>query len=132
LRTENSEAVDLSEYIVPDKVLRQSGSCIDIVCSTSKYSSCFTKAYSKFGKGAGSVLQTKVPPSEHPIDRDFDTLKECKLRYFTPKEIANLHGLPLTFSFPLDVPDKNRYGLLGNSLSVTVVKELLIYLISDE
>ena len=104
----------------------------------------FTKGYSKFSRGAGSVLQTVNPPFPHPIARDLATLKACKLRYFTPKEVANLHGFPKSFSFTtrrtvegstIHISDvitkKQQYGLLGNSLSVAVVSALLKYLIID-
>lgn len=47
------------------------------------------------------------------------------VRYFTPREVANLHGLPRESCFPDDVSLKQRYKLLGNSLSVDCVVPLL-------
>lgn len=54
-----------------------------------------------------------------------------RLRYFTPKEVANLHSFPPAFAFPPHVPLRQRYALLGNSLSVAVVADLLAYLLAD-
>ncbi len=48
-----------------------------------------------------------------------------KLRYFSPKEIANLLGFPAEFKFPSNVSIKKQYSLVGNSLHVLTVAELL-------
>jgi len=52
------------------------------------------------------------------------------LRYFTPREIANLHSFPPEFSFPDSTTLRQRYALLGNSLSVAVVADLVQWLFS--
>lgn len=102
--------------------------------------------------GTGSVLQTCSPARLAPIPRDLDTLRALRLRFFTPLEIANLHGFPASMQFPPEVTVKQvrslrpphsrsslcsahdcaltqRYKLLGNSLSVTVVSRLLHHLL---
>ena len=40
------------------------------------------------------------------------------LRFFAPKEIANLLGFPATFAFPANVATKARWAAVGNSLHV--------------
>ena len=57
-------------------------------------------------------------------------LEQLHLRYFTPREVANLHSFPSSFSFPPHVTVKQQYALLGNSLSVAVVADLLTYLLT--
>lgn len=57
-------------------------------------------------------------------------LQQLHLRYFTSREVANLHSFPSTFSFPPHVTIKQQYALLGNSLSVAVVADLLTYLLT--
>lgn len=57
-------------------------------------------------------------------------LQQLHLRYFTPREVANLHSFPSSFSFPPHVTMKQQYALLGNSLSVAVVADLLTYLLT--
>lgn len=47
------------------------------------------------------------------------------LRYFTPREVANLMSFPKDFGFPDSVTKKQRYKLLGNSLNVKVVAYLI-------
>ncbi|KAK9274064.1 hypothetical protein L1049_018878 [Liquidambar formosana] len=59
------------------------------------------------------------------------SLKEQCLRYFTPREVANLHSFPEDFQFPQDISLRQRYALLGNSLSVAVVAPLLQYLFAE-
>ncbi len=57
-------------------------------------------------------------------------LQQLHLRYFTPREVANWHSFPSNFSFPPHVTIKQQYALLGNSLSVAVVADLLTYLLT--
>jgi C-5 cytosine-specific DNA methylase len=58
-------------------------------------------------------------------------LASLGLRYFTPREIANLHSFPQHFSFQPAVSFRQQCALLGNSLSVAVVAHLLTYLLWD-
>jgi site-specific DNA-cytosine methylase len=55
--------------------------------------------------------------------------QQLRPRYFTPAEIARLHSFPESFSFPDDVTPRQCYKLLGNSLSVAVVADLLSFLV---
>ncbi|PNX84313.1 tRNA (cytosine(38)-C(5))-methyltransferase-like protein, partial [Trifolium pratense] len=80
-----------------------------------------------------------------PMKRDKTSLKEQCLRYFTPREVsgfslfsgiscilvANLHSFPEDFEFPEHISLKQRYALLGNSLSIAVVAPLLQYLFTE-
>eukprot|EP00249_Psilotum_nudum_P010145 c22360_g1_i3 orf=58-1041(-) len=111
----------------------------DIVTPDSQRCCCFTKSYVRFVKGTGSFLATKkclkedlsdfsYVPKDHDTSKMKDHLKQMELRYFTPREVANLHSFPQEFSFPDHVTLKQRYALLGNSLSVAVVSPLLQYL----
>jgi tRNA (cytosine38-C5)-methyltransferase len=58
------------------------------------------------------------------VDRP-SVLSTLKLRYFTPREVANLLCFPQYFEFPDSLSDKQKYRLLGNSLNVQVVTKLL-------
>ena len=60
-----------------------------------------------------------------------DILVPLKLRYFTEREIANLHCLPDWFSFPPSLTLKQRYKALGNSLNVHVVTVLMKHVLFD-
>lgn len=70
-------------------------------------SCCFTKSYGRYGQGS--------------FIRHGD-----KLRFFTPKEIANLHCFP-AFDFPSDITLRQQWQLLGNSVNVLVVSKVLEY-----
>jgi tRNA (cytosine38-C5)-methyltransferase len=128
---ESHDASSAAALAVPAKVIDSpaQASAIDVVAAHCVHSSCFTKGYMKFTVGTGSVLQTVSPPLAHPIARDSAALRKAALRYFSPREIANLHGFPRSFKLG-SVSAKQQYKLLGNSLSVTVVQALLAHLFS--
>jgi len=113
----------LSEFLVPEKVLNQTKRVMDIVTPTSTRSCCFTKGYSRYVEGTGSILDIS-PEKEQKI-----------LRYFTPREIANLHGFPSTYSVGEEenethlLSNRQLYQLLGNSLNCVVVAQLIEYLL---
>uniref|UniRef100_A0A7N8XVQ5 tRNA (cytosine(38)-C(5))-methyltransferase n=1 Tax=Mastacembelus armatus TaxID=205130 RepID=A0A7N8XVQ5_9TELE len=125
---EPQSEINMELYLLPPKTLLRYALLMDIVQPTCRRSTCFTKGYGRYVEGTGSVLQcseeTEVSLTEllnEPIPR----LLKLKLRYFTPREVANLMGFPQSFSFPAQVPTKQQYKVLGNSLNVVVVAKLL-------
>ncbi|EDV28696.1 uncharacterized protein TRIADDRAFT_49657 [Trichoplax adhaerens] len=90
----------------------------NVVKPDSQRSCCFTKSYFHYAEGTGSVLQITNP------------ILHLKLRYFTPREVANIHCFPVHFNFPENATKKQCYRLLGNSLNVHVASELLKLLIT--
>ncbi|CAM8895327.1 unnamed protein product [Rhodiola kirilowii] len=118
----------LSMYLVPPSLIERWGSAMDIVYPNSKRCCCFTKSYYRYVKGTGSLLAA----GDQGDDNDkLSSLTSQRLRYFTPREVANLHSFPANFQFPPQITLKQRYALLGNSLSVAVVASLLQYLFED-
>uniref|UniRef100_A0A8C3H051 tRNA (cytosine(38)-C(5))-methyltransferase n=1 Tax=Corvus moneduloides TaxID=1196302 RepID=A0A8C3H051_CORMO len=135
LEEENEE---MSQYFLPPKSLLRYAFLLDIVKPICRRSTCFTKGYGHYVEGTGSVLQTAVDVELESVFKHIDNLPEeeklmklstLKLRYFTPREIANLHGFPLEFGFPEKVTVKQCYRLLGNSLNVHVVAKLISILL---
>ncbi|NXA18575.1 TRDMT methyltransferase, partial [Ibidorhyncha struthersii] len=135
LEEENEE---MSQYFLPPKSLLRYAFLLDIVKPTCRRSTCFTKGYGHYVEGTGSVLQTAVDIQlesvfkhieELPEEEKLTKLSTLKLRYFTPREIANLHGFPQEFGFPDKVTIKQCYRLLGNSLNVHVVAKLISVLL---
>ncbi|CAL1576608.1 unnamed protein product [Knipowitschia caucasica] len=131
--------VDLDQYLLPPKTLLRYANILDIVRPICRRSICFTKGYGRYVEGTGSVLHTSPKAQMEAVFRGLAELSEeqrlerlqtLSLRYFTPREVANLMGFPLTFEFPEDVPLKQRYKVLGNSLNVVVVSKLLQILLS--
>lgn len=111
---------------------------LDIQTPDSTNSMCFTKAYSRYIEGTGSVY-CSLPRNElkiklKEIDETEDSLelkKSLKLRFISPAEISRLMAFPKEFSFPKSVSEKQRYKLLGNSINVAVVSELIKILINS-
>ncbi|OXB67687.1 hypothetical protein ASZ78_015219 [Callipepla squamata] len=135
LEEENEE---MSQYFLAPKSLVRYAFLLDIVKPTCRRSTCFTKGYGHYVEGTGSVLQTAVDVQLESVFKHIENLTEeeklmklstLKLRYFTPREIANLHGFPPEFGFPDKVSIKQCYRLLGNSLNVRVVAKLISILL---
>ncbi|EPY78030.1 hypothetical protein CB1_001140007 [Camelus ferus] len=98
--------VDMSSYFLPPKSLLRYALLLDIVKPTSRRSMCFTKGYGRYVEGTGSVLQTTEDVQIENVYKSLTSLSQeekitkllmLKLRFFTPKEIANLHGFPPEF-----------------------------------
>lgn len=116
-----------NQYLVPSSLIDRWGSAMDIVYPDSRRCCCFTKSYYRYVKGTGSLLA----PFEAERMGKAHSLKEQNLRYFTPREVANLHSFPEDFRFPQHIGLRQRYALLGNSLSIAVVAPLLGYLFAE-
>ena len=130
---------DLPRYLVPPKVLDKCAMALDIVTHLSTRCCCFTKGYTHYAVGTGSVLYLGATPQLDEAFRDYLTgrslgkeagacVAPLKLRYFTPREVANLMCFPQSFSFPLSATQQQCYRVLGNSLNIHVVAALLKYL----
>ena len=143
--------------LVPDNVLRKHGEILDIVNCSSSNSCCFTKSYGRYAEGTGSVIQqngdihsifSRAKLFERESNDYLNTLRELKLRYMMPYEIASLLGFPVKghvtqtndrvayqFEFPSEYLDKplpvQCYRVLGNSLNVTVVSFLTCILLTS-
>eukprot|EP00070_Physeter_catodon_P044703 XP_028351597.1 tRNA (cytosine(38)-C(5))-methyltransferase isoform X3 [Physeter catodon] len=134
LRDFLEDDVDMNSYFLPPKSLLRYALLLDIVKPTSRRSTCFTKGYGRYIEGTGSVLQTTEDVQIENIYKSLTNLSQeekitrllmLQLRFFTPKEIANLLGFPPEFGFPEKTTVKQRYRLLGNSLNVHVVAQLI-------
>lgn len=123
----NSHCNSISDYLLPkekinensyltDSILSKANSmkCVDIISPLDKYSICFTKAYRKYFRGSGSLIQTNEPYLTPPIIRDYENLKRMKLRYFESEEIKSIFGYEKDFVFPESMSERTKCSLLGN------------------
>jgi DNA (cytosine-5)-methyltransferase 1 len=99
-----------AELLLAPQVLANFGAGLRILdpADLAAYTTCFTAGYGKSLMHAGSYLRCGAG-----------------IRRFAPLEVAHLLGFPATFRFPEGVPQRKRWHLLGNSLSVTAVREVL-------
>lgn len=74
---------------------------------TNSTTACFASSYGKSITRSGSYL-----------------LAEQGYRRFSPREVANLLGFPTDFKLPATLPTRRLWHLLGNSLSLPVVRQL--------
>ncbi|KAL3272758.1 hypothetical protein HHI36_014219 [Cryptolaemus montrouzieri] len=123
------------EYFLPKKILLKYWKLLDICGLESRRSCCFTKAYGRYAEGTGSVF-TNISENEYKeilisleqSENECQTeklLENLKLRYFTPLEISRLQSFPNSFNFPSTLTDRQKYMLLGNSINIKVVSELI-------
>ncbi|KAJ6569515.1 S-adenosyl-L-methionine-dependent methyltransferase [Mycena capillaripes] len=143
-------------YVIPDKVLRKWGRLFDIVLPSSRRTCCFTRGYTQLVERSGSILQmnedqdtttvfdtflqsqsSSVPGDATDAVRTLDVLR---LRYFSPEELLRLFTFtPLhdsssdehSFIWPEGISRKTKYRLIGNSVNVKVVQELIAYLFQE-
>ncbi|XP_028393906.1 tRNA (cytosine(38)-C(5))-methyltransferase-like isoform X2 [Dendronephthya gigantea] len=130
------------EFSLPENILKKKVLLMDIVQTKCNHSCCFTKGYGHYAEGTGSILQMSFSDvtSSSIFERYKDAREEERirilaplgLRYFTPREIANILCFPAEFGFPKNVTTRQRYRLLGNSLNILVVKELMKKVFFDE
>lgn len=128
------------EFYLDDKVLKRRVWLMDIVTSEATNTMCFTKAYTHYSEGTGSIfcplslteMQSKFAElkniensNDNNEEKRLDLLHSMKLRYFTPREVARLMSFPETFSFPEHTTNRQKYRLLGNSINVSIVGELI-------
>eukprot|EP00842_Homolaphlyctis_polyrhiza_P006562 jgi/Hompol1/6907/HPOL_002391-RA len=59
-------------------------------------------------------------------------LASLRLRYFSAREVARLHGFPDSFQFASDTTLIQKFKMLGNSLQVDVVRMLLLYAVAEQ
>ncbi|KAI0641168.1 S-adenosyl-L-methionine-dependent methyltransferase [Trametes meyenii] len=136
-------------HAIPEKVLEKWGRLFDIVLPSGTRTCCFTRGYTKLVERAGSVLQmneglntTETFDIFLEAQRDGDVeavrlLHPLRLRYFSPTELLRIFAfLPpsphddsrQTFVWPGGISTKTKYKLIGNSVNVRVVIELINYL----
>lgn len=99
-----------AELLLPPPLVASFGAGLRILdpADPTAYSTCFTAGYGKSLMHAGSYLRCRAG-----------------VRRFAPEEIARLLYLPPAFRFPESLPLRKRWHLLGNSLAVCAVREVL-------
>lgn len=127
---------DNNDYLLSDDLLSKRAWLLDITYSNSTNTRCFTKAYTHYAEGTGSIhcpverkqlddVFAEIQNDSLSPDYKLAKLKTLKLRYFTPAEVAKLMSFPDKFTFPPETTNKQRYRVLGNSINVAVVRKLI-------
>jgi site-specific DNA-cytosine methylase len=103
---------------VPPDAVRHYESAMNIieVGSRDAVTACFTSAYGKSPIRSGSYLYSSMHDS---------------IRRFSPNEIAKLMGFREGFFSTTNLSQRSQYRLIGNSLAVPVVCELLSVLLAE-
>ncbi|CAH2241444.1 tRNA (cytosine(38)-C(5))-methyltransferase [Pararge aegeria] len=123
------------KYLLNEKMLKRAN-VLDICYKHSRRSCCFTKSYTHYLDGTGSVYTNSNEDHVekcYKVANTFDVgsekfielFKELKLRFFTPYEVLRLMSFPQNYEFPENITMKQCYRLLGNSVNVKVIGELL-------
>ncbi|KAI8142892.1 S-adenosyl-L-methionine-dependent methyltransferase [Fennellomyces sp. T-0311] len=141
---EPDSEIEFNTYAIPDKTLLKHGHVFDIVKPSTHRSCCFTKGYYHYAEATGSILQLNEELGTADVfekaasakstgneKEALELLRSLRLRYFAPREVANLMGFPKSFTFPESTTIKQRYRTLGNSINVRLVSELMMYLMKN-
>lgn len=129
-----------NSHLVPLETLTRRVFVIDIVTKDSTSSNCFTKAYSQYFEGTGSIFTNT---SLNYVEKILEECRNCSckdlsvrllsslnLRFFTPTEVSRLMSFPHDrLKFPSSITRKQKYRLLGNSINVLVVSKLISLLL---
>ncbi|KAJ7031500.1 S-adenosyl-L-methionine-dependent methyltransferase [Mycena alexandri] len=142
-------------YEIQDKVLFKWGRLFDIVLPSSRRTCCFTRGYAQLVERSGSILQMNEHEDTTSIFDTFLQVKESsgstdtigatrildklRLRYFSPDELLRLFSftpsLPGSserpFIWPEGISRKSKYRLIGNSINIKVVEELIGFLFEE-
>ena len=152
------KTVSLSDYLknngdcVDEYLLTQKDLCgtltrlMDIIFPHSTGSMCFTKGYPQYVEGTGSMMchnatttaEVKAAITNHdecgcPAKQDPNALCDLlklRIRRFDPNEIRQLLAFPDSFQFHPETSLRQKYRLLGNSVCVAVVSDILTHLLS--
>jgi len=105
-----SASCPLDRLLIPAHILERFGNGLRILDpdDPGAYTTCFTASYGKSVMHSGSYL-----------------LYGNGVRYFAPEEVARLLHFPDNFHFPEGMSNRRKWHLLGNSLSIVAVHEVL-------
>ncbi|KAG5672220.1 hypothetical protein PVAND_002362 [Polypedilum vanderplanki] len=125
-------SISLDDFKLSTAILEKRFNVLDICTCDSFNSMCFTKSYSKYLEGTGSVYYSKTRAELNEKIKEIEQnnmdikLKEAlNLRFFSPDEAAHLMCFPDNFKFPENISKTTAYKLIGNSICVKVVSELI-------
>jgi tRNA (cytosine38-C5)-methyltransferase len=127
----DDETKNIDALGIPESVFAMDwAKYLPVVSHLDTQSHCFTAAYGRqLHRATGSLLlmepTRQQSVQESSIDRHDMMQYSGKLRRFSPSELLRLFGFPETFHFPAQVDLGYQYKLIGNSISVFVVKELM-------
>lgn len=99
-----------AELLLSPSIVERFGAGFRILdpADSDAYTTCFTSGYGRSLTASGAYLRCNDG-----------------VRRFSPEEIARLLHFPPSFRFPEEVPLRKRWQLVGNSLSVAAVREVL-------
>lgn len=98
------------ELLLAAEVLQRFGPALPLLdpADPAAVATCFTSGYGRSLTASGSYLRCSAG-----------------VRRFAPEEVARLLHFPAGFRFPPNLPLRKRWQLVGNSLSVAAVREVL-------
>ena len=101
---------DAPELLAHPELLARYAHAVDLVDAddAGAVAATFTAAYGRSPVRAGSYLR-----------------RNGNVRHFSPAEILRLLGFPASYALPTDLPTTIAWRLVGNSLSIPAVREVL-------
>lgn len=106
-----------AKLAVDPGLLERYAGALDLVdpADSAAVAACFTAAYGRSPVHSGSYLVLARDAGGRPV----------RLRRFSPAEILRLLGFPAAYSLPPELSVESSWRLVGNSISVDVVRAVL-------
>ena len=130
-------SIDTESLTLKPETVRNYWKFLDVVTPASRRCATFTAGYASTVFGGSVLLTNEDLARELDVDANSGTARIRErdverfvghLRWFDVEEIKRIHGVRESFSFEVATKKKSLF-LLGNSVSVDVVRELLSYLV---
>ncbi|UYV80899.1 TRDMT1 [Cordylochernes scorpioides] len=108
--TLNAEDEELELNLLPEKLYSTYLQVLDIVGPSSIRSCCFTRSYGRYLKGTGSLVETfsigersltfnSYNPHAYHNKTPLQKMEDGRLRFFTPREVANIMCFPASYTY---------------------------------
>lgn len=113
------------DLTVPTDLLRRYEGALDLVTADDPeaVTACFTAAYGRSPVRSGSYL--RYPAGGGADERPAFGQPASGVRRFSPAEVLRLLGFPSRFTLPPELPREIAWRLVGNSLSLPPVRQVL-------
>ena len=125
---------EAAKYLLSRETLSKKwASDVSVVSKHDKVTYCFTAAYARIiHRASGSLLHMHAdrPFEGDPLDKTDMTKYHGSIRKFSPRELLALFGFPSSFTLPNDMKLEKKYKLIGNSVNVRVVRNVVAELLS--
>ncbi|KAK3023901.1 hypothetical protein RJ639_044523 [Escallonia herrerae] len=105
----------LEQYFVPLSLLERWGNAMDATVDASSLSNGLLRLPQQ------AIIVHSMDYMQRRAEDKIESLEGLRPRYFTPREVANLHSFPENFNFPRHISLRQRYTIITCSMLLIFV-----------